>query len=640
MWDRGTVLGDRYRLAERLGGGAMGEVWRADDDVLERQVAVKILLPALLDDATFMERFRREAKLLAALNHPGIVEVHDYGESTGDSGTRVAYIVMELITGRPLDEALRESGPMPADLALGIVAQALDALHVAHRRQIVHRDIKPSNLMLRDDNRVVVTDFGIASAIAGTRITSSNAILGTALYVAPERAEGASSIAASDLYSMGVLCYELLTGEPPFTGETALEIVLRHIREPAPELPAAFPQPVRELVAKALAKRPQDRFSSAAVMAATARRASAAAASAGAVATTVAGTGTIRLLPDAPVQSPTAVLAPTAPPPAEGVAALAAPTIEQKPRPRRGWRNLLIPVIIPCTLTVGVGTALLIDPSPYRSNANAPGAQTTAVASGSRLSGAAALVPGLPSAGASVSAGATPPTASGAASAPPSGVGVPSSGGAAAPGTGGAGALPPAGGAGGSGGQPVTKAQGGGSSSGTGGTGGGTSGTVTGPTTAAPAQQPNPPAPAPQPATPNPPAGCGGTGWGAIVNVGDHQRLGLAADRLSGGTTVVTGGATAYGWVHWADAFARFNACSRDQPALAEVPNFSGQPATVELAAAGDFMTSWSTVSTGSGSYLIKDYIGQNCLTDNGVGAGVTVGTCSPGSTSQEWLLP
>ncbi|MGF1427594.1 protein kinase domain-containing protein, partial [Kitasatospora sp. LaBMicrA B282] len=273
MWGRGTVLGGRYTLAERLGGGAMGEVWRAEDEVLERAVAVKILLPALLEDRTFMERFRREAKLLASLSHPGIVEVHDYGEGEADPDTRLAYIVMELITGRPLDEALAESGPLPVERGLDILAQALDALHTAHRRGVVHRDIKPSNLMLRDDGRVVVTDFGIARAMAGTKLTSSQAVLGTALYVAPERAEGKASVPASDLYSIGVLCYEMLVGEPPFTGETALEIVLKHVREPAPELPERFAEPVRALLAKALAKLPEERFGDAAEMAAAARAA-------------------------------------------------------------------------------------------------------------------------------------------------------------------------------------------------------------------------------------------------------------------------------------------------------------------------------------------------------------------------------
>lgn len=199
----------------------MGAVWRADDEVLARQVAVKILHPALFEDGTFATRFRREARLLAALNHPGIVDVHDYGESGEGTDDRIAYIVMELVDGQPLHEALAESGPMPAERALGLLAEALDALHAAHRRDIVHRDIKPSNLMLGADGRVTVTDFGIARALASTKITASHSVLGTALYMAPEQAEGAATTPACDLYAIGVVCYELLTGETPFTGERA-----------------------------------------------------------------------------------------------------------------------------------------------------------------------------------------------------------------------------------------------------------------------------------------------------------------------------------------------------------------------------------------------------------------------------------
>ncbi|WP_051966453.1 serine/threonine-protein kinase [Kitasatospora mediocidica] len=634
------MLGDRYRLTERLGGGAMGEVWCADDGVLERQVAVKILLPSLLDDAAFMERFRREAKLLAAVNHPGIVEVYDYGESTGGSVTRVAYIVMELITGRPLDEVLAEGGPMAADQALGLVAQALDALHVAHRRQIVHRDIKPSNLMLRDDGRVVVTDFGIASAAAGTRITSSNAILGTALYVAPERAEGASSIPSSDLYSMGVLCYEMLTGEPPFTGETALEIVLKHIRQPAPALPDAFPEPVRELVAKALAKQPEDRFTSAAVMAAAARRASGTAPSAGPAMSVPADSTTIRLVSAAPDET----TEPGSAPPAAATAPVEPPLVKtlvaaEKPRLRRDWRRLLIPVIIPCTITAGVGTVLLIDPSPFRSDASPSGSRPVVAVSGPLSGGASSAASGVPSSAAPTSPGAAAPSTPGAASA--SAPGGPPASAAAPPGSG---AVPPAGGGGagsgggggttsGSGGQPVTAPQGGGNAPG--------QGAPAAPTTAAARPTASTPTSAPAPAPgPAAPAGCGGAGWGAIVNVGDRQKLGLAADSLAGGTRVVTGATTAYGWVHWADAFQRFNVCDRSDPALAEILTFDGSPPGVELASFNDVATAWTTAATATGSYTIKDSGGQNCLTDNGVGKPVTVVACTPGNTSQEWLLP
>ncbi|MFD0573816.1 protein kinase [Kitasatospora gansuensis] len=273
MWGRGTVLGGRYTLTERVGGGGMGDVWRADDQVLERQVAVKVLHAALMEDEQFAERFRREARLLAALSHPGIVDVHDYGESADGPDGQVAYIVMELIDGRPLHVVLEQDGPLSAERALGLLAEALDALHAAHLQDIVHRDIKPSNLMIRADDRVAVTDFGIARAAASTKITASHAVLGTALYMAPEQAEGGAINALSDLYSIGVVCYELLTGQVPFGGESMFEIVLKHVREPAPGLPPSFSPAVRQFVATALAKQPEHRYPDAATMAAAARAA-------------------------------------------------------------------------------------------------------------------------------------------------------------------------------------------------------------------------------------------------------------------------------------------------------------------------------------------------------------------------------
>ncbi|MEU6237626.1 protein kinase, partial [Kitasatospora sp. NPDC047058] len=276
MTGRGAVLGGRYTLTEWIGGGGMGAVWRADDRVLERQVAVKVLHAGLLEEGTFARRFRREAQLLAAISHPGIVEVHDYGESGGAAeggaeGERIAYIVMELVDGRPLDKVLAEDGPMPPERALGLLATALDALQAAHQQEIVHRDVKPSNLMLGADGRVTVTDFGIARALVSTTLTATNVVIGTALYMAPEQAGGGGVAPASDLYSLGVVCYELLTGTPPFTGESVVEVALKHVQQPAPELPGQFPPAVREFVARALAKQPGDRFADAASMAAAAR---------------------------------------------------------------------------------------------------------------------------------------------------------------------------------------------------------------------------------------------------------------------------------------------------------------------------------------------------------------------------------
>ncbi|MFB6812234.1 protein kinase [Streptomyces sp. NPDC056387] len=369
MWGRGTVLGDRYTLAERIGGGGMGEVWRADDDVLRRQVAVKVLLPTLLDDLSFAARFRREATVLASLSHPGIVDVHDYGESRIDSGEQVAYIVMELVEGRTLTEVRAQNGPLPVEQALDIAGQALDALHAAHLQGVTHRDIKPSNLMLGEHGRVTVTDFGIArSSAASTGITDSHAVLGTALYMAPEQAEGLGAVAGSDLYSMGVVCYELLTGEPPFTGESVVEIALKHIREPVPHLPAEFPEPVRAFVARALAKRPEERYADASVMAAAARRAA-------------AGRPLGEL--DAPAGP---VLAPTGPDPAAGAEL------------RRTWRDRLrIPAQISAPLAIGVTvtitvsvavTVFAIDPGARRTDAGGPvrpSASVSAPASGSAV---------------------------------------------------------------------------------------------------------------------------------------------------------------------------------------------------------------------------------------------------------------
>ncbi|MCX5015912.1 serine/threonine protein kinase [Streptomyces sp. NBC_00555] len=215
----------------------------ADRGTCKPDTAVKILLPELLDDDMFAARFRREAKLLAALRHPGIVDIHDYGESDGGGDGRGAYIVMELIEGRSLEDERADRGPLPVADVLEIAAQALDALHTAHRRRIVHRDIKPSNLRLRPDGRIVVTDFGIARSLAGGRFTASHAMLGTAHCIAPEQAEDIAAVAASDMYSLGVVCYELLTGELPFTGASVLEVVLKHIREPARPCPQTSPTP-------------------------------------------------------------------------------------------------------------------------------------------------------------------------------------------------------------------------------------------------------------------------------------------------------------------------------------------------------------------------------------------------------------
>ncbi|WP_344015225.1 serine/threonine-protein kinase, partial [Kitasatospora atroaurantiaca] len=356
MWSRGTVLGGRYTLTDRVGGGGMGDVWRADDGVLGRQVAVKLMHPGLLEDRSFTERFRREARILATLKHPGIVDVHDYCEPVEDSDERIAYIVMEFIDGKPLNDVLTVDGPMVPARALGIMADALDALHAAHQREIVHRDIKPSNLMLRSDGRVTVTDFGIAHAMAGTKITTTNSVLGTALYIAPEQADGKGTTPVSDLYSIGVVCFELLTGQLPFTGETVLEIVLKHIQQPAPQLSDSFPQAVRDFVATALAKDPAERFPNAAAMAAAARAAA-------------AGPGA-----GEPVREPNVIATVPAPVRRDPAQAETPRTVPDQP-PQRRRSRLVVPIVIPVVISVGVGTAVLIDRTPWQSHAQGTGQQ-------------------------------------------------------------------------------------------------------------------------------------------------------------------------------------------------------------------------------------------------------------------------
>ncbi|MFE2724161.1 serine/threonine protein kinase [Kitasatospora sp. NPDC059327] len=280
---RGTTLGDRYRLDEWLGGGSMGDVWLAEDEVLGRRVAVKVLKPALLDEPGFAERFHEEARVMARLRHPGIVGVHDFGSGRtdggrswttawGNTGRPIAYLVMELIDGEPLSEILDRRGLLGARETLGMALQVLAALQAAHEAGVVHRDIKPANLMVREE-RVVIADFGIARPGCDTRLTVPGMVLGTAAYQAPEQASTGTVGASADLYSLGVVLYECLSGRLPFHGETALEVILKHLTEPAPPLPADVPAPVRALVERAMAKDPAERWPDAATMAAAARAA-------------------------------------------------------------------------------------------------------------------------------------------------------------------------------------------------------------------------------------------------------------------------------------------------------------------------------------------------------------------------------
>ncbi len=269
----GHLLSNRYRLAERIATGGMGEVWRGTDELLGRPVAVKLLSAAHASDEQFRARFRAEARYAGSLSHPGIARVYDYGESAAGSGdddqpmTGVAYLVMELVEGQALSAVLARGERMTAEATLDIVAQAAHALAAAHRAGIVHRDVKPGNLLITPDGQVKVTDFGIARAALAAHLTQSGMVIGTAQYVSPEQATARPVTAATDVYSLGVVAYECLAGRPPFTAETALALALAHVNDRPPQLPDDVPPQVAALVGQMMAKDPAGRPASAQVVA-------------------------------------------------------------------------------------------------------------------------------------------------------------------------------------------------------------------------------------------------------------------------------------------------------------------------------------------------------------------------------------
>jgi serine/threonine-protein kinase len=260
------LLSDRYELGETLGSGGMSEVRRGRDGRLGREVAVKVLRAELARDSGFRLRFRREAQNAAALNHPAIVAVYDTGETRTDEGP-LPYIVMEFVDGRTLRDVVRTEGPMPARRAMEIMADACAALDFSHRNGIVHRDVKPANVMITGTGAVKVMDFGIARALADEqRLTQTAAVIGTAHYLSPEQARGEMVDGRSDVYSAGCVLYELVTGQPPFTGDSPVAVAYQHV-EQAPRPPSALNpliSPVLDaVVLKAMSKNPADRYQSA-----------------------------------------------------------------------------------------------------------------------------------------------------------------------------------------------------------------------------------------------------------------------------------------------------------------------------------------------------------------------------------------
>ncbi|HYB17382.1 MAG TPA: protein kinase [Streptosporangiaceae bacterium] len=261
------LLAGRYRLTDRIAAGGMGEVWRGDDILLSRAVAVKLLPTGRAGDEAFLARFRAEARYAASLSHPGIARVYDYGESAEFGG---AYLIMELVRGEPLSAILARAGRLSPDATLDIIAQAARALDAAHQAGIVHRDIKPGNLLIAGGGMTKITDFGIATAVMAAQaahLTETGMVMGTAMYVSPEQATGAPVTAASDIYSLGVVAYECLAGHVPFRASDPLAIAYAHKHAPVPPLPPEVPPPVCDLVDDMLAKTPDLRPASGRVVA-------------------------------------------------------------------------------------------------------------------------------------------------------------------------------------------------------------------------------------------------------------------------------------------------------------------------------------------------------------------------------------
>ncbi|MCV7198994.1 serine/threonine-protein kinase [Mycobacterium angelicum] len=258
----GVTLSGRYRLQRLIATGGMGQVWEAVDSRLGRRVAVKVLKNEFSSDPEFIERFRAEARTTAMLNHPGIASVHDYGESQMDGEGRTAYLVMELVNGEPLNSVLKRTGRLSLRHALDMLEQTGRALQVAHAAGLVHRDVKPGNILITPTGQVKITDFGIAKAVDAAPVTQTGMVMGTAQYIAPEQALGQDASPASDVYSLGVVGYEVVSGKRPFTGDGALTVAMKHIKEPPPPLPPDLPPNVRELIEITLVKNPAQRYRS------------------------------------------------------------------------------------------------------------------------------------------------------------------------------------------------------------------------------------------------------------------------------------------------------------------------------------------------------------------------------------------
>ncbi|MCR5223909.1 MAG: Stk1 family PASTA domain-containing Ser/Thr kinase [Bacilli bacterium] len=258
---KGQKINDRYQIIKTIGEGGMANVYLAYDTILDRNVAVKVLRGDLATDEKFVRRFQREALSASSLSHPNIVEVYDVGEDNGSY-----YIVMEYIEGKQLKQMLKKRGKLTLNEVVDIMSQVTDGMSAAHDSYIIHRDIKPQNIMILENGLIKITDFGIAMALNSTQLTQTNSVMGSVHYLPPEQASGKGATIQSDVYSMGILMYELLTGELPFRGDNAVEIALKQIKEPVPSVRdkiESIPQSIENIIIKATAKNPKNRYADA-----------------------------------------------------------------------------------------------------------------------------------------------------------------------------------------------------------------------------------------------------------------------------------------------------------------------------------------------------------------------------------------
>lgn len=260
MITKGQKINDRYEIIKSIGEGGMANVYLGYDEILDRNVAIKVLRGDLSNDEKFVRRFQREALSASSLSHPNIVQMYDVGEDNG-----LYYIVMEYVEGKTLKQLLKKRGNLTLSESIDIMLQLTDGMAHAHDSYIIHRDLKPQNIMIQDDGQVKITDFGIAMALNSTQLTQTNSVMGSVHYLPPEQANGKGSTTKSDIYSLGIIFYELLTGKLPFKGDNAVEIALKHMRDPLPSLKednGNIPQSIENIILKAAAKNPKNRYDS------------------------------------------------------------------------------------------------------------------------------------------------------------------------------------------------------------------------------------------------------------------------------------------------------------------------------------------------------------------------------------------